>query len=407
MSCYALFELYSPTQNADCSDMARITKKRRKLLFVNRLSPGDVVMMTAAVRDLHRAYPNEYFTDVHTSAAQIWENNPNVTRLAWKALPLGEQTEPQSDREVLFPQHKFKIVKEDPEIEVFELNYHGDYPGSINRSNSYSYHFIHGYAQDLGKQLGVHIPTTEFKGDIHLSERERSWMSQIEEMQIRDQYWIMIAGGKRDFTAKWWNPQSYQEVVNELQGKVRFVQCGEKSHWHKSLEGVIDLIGKTDIRQFIRLVYHSDGIVCGVTFGMHLAAAVPMRPFDNKGRRRPSHRACVVIAGGREPTHWEAYPHHQFLHTIGALPCCAHGGCWKSRCQKVGDGDKKDEENLCVAPVQVAEDLVIPKCMQMITPKLVVEKVRNYIENGLFYELDKLESTAAVDMSEKVVSPNV
>jgi hypothetical protein len=369
--------------------MARIKKKRKKLLLVNRLSPGDVVMMTAAVRDLHRARPNEYFTDVFTSAPELWDNNPHITKLGWRAEPLGDQTEPGSSKEVLFPKHKLKVIKEDPELEVVELNYHGEYPASINHSNHGAYHFIHGYAQDLETKLGVKVPITDFKGDIHVSEKEMSWMSQVDEVGIHDQFWIMMAGGKTDFTAKWWNPAAYQRVVDSLQGRVLFVQCGERSHFHRPLDGVIQLVGKTTIRQFVRLMYHSDGVVCGVTFAMHLAAAVPMKPFDRKGRRRPLKRACVVIAGGREGTHWEAYPHHQYLHTIGALPCCAHGGCWKSRCQKVGDGDPKDSENLCVAPVQVSEDLVIPKCMDMITPEHVVDKINLYLNNGLFEPLER------------------
>ena len=41
----------------------------------------------------------------------------------------------------------------------------------------------------------------------------------------------------------------------------------------------------------------------------------------------------MVVAGGREPAQWEAYPHHQFISTNGALRCCEQGGCWKSRCQ--------------------------------------------------------------------------
>lgn len=368
--------------------MARLLKKRRKLLLINRLSPGDIVMMTAAVRDLHRAHPNEFFTDVFTSAQELWENNPYITKLGWRVVPLNDQTEPESPKEVLFPKHKVKIIREDPDLEILEINYHGEYAASINRSNSHAYHFIHGFAQDLGQQLGVSIPTTDFHGDIHVSDMERGWMSAIEEMKIRDQFWIMMAGGKNDFTAKWWNPDSYQSVVDKLQGKVLFVQCGEKSHTHKPLEGTINLIGKTSIRQFVRLMYHSDGVVCGVTFAMHLAAAVPMRPFNNKGQRRPMKRACIVVAGGREPTHWEAYPHHQFLHTIGALPCCAHGGCWKSRCQKVGDGDPKDSENLCVDPVQISKELQIPRCMDLIKPEQVVDKINLYFQRDLFLPLE-------------------
>ena len=59
------------------------------------------------------------------------------------------------------------------------------------------------------------------------------------------------------------------------------------------------------------------------------------QPADAPGRRgrgqappppppppgMPRNRPCVVIAGGREPPHFTAYPHHQFIHTVGALRC--------------------------------------------------------------------------------------
>lgn len=364
--------------------MTEIIKKQRKLLLLNFLSPGDVVVMTAAVRDLHRKYPGEFVTDVHTSAIEIWQNNPYITKLPWKVAPLNGQSEPANSNEILLPHRKVKIIKEDPELEVIEANYDGDYPATIHRSNTHAYHFIHGYAQDLSKSIGVQIPITDFKGDIHISEQERGWISQIEEMKVKDSFWIMMAGGKLDFTAKWWDPSNYQKVVDAFNEQLLFVQCGERSHFHPALTNVIDLIGKTDMRQYIRLMYHSDGVVCGVTFAMHLAAAVPMRPFDNKGRRKPPNRACVVIGGGRESVHWEMYPHHQFIHLNGALPCCVQGGCWKSRCHQVGDGDPKDKENLCLFPVKVAENLNIPRCMKMITPEMVVERIRFYYEGGAF-----------------------
>src|SRR5665213_2165936 len=141
--------------------------------------------------------------------------------------------------------------------------------------------------------------------------------------------------------------------------------------------GVVNLVGKTDTRAFIRLMHHADGVVCPVTFAMHLAAAVETRPG------RPRHRPCVVIAGGREPTHWEAYPHHQYLSMVGALPCCADGGCWKSRCQLVGDGDAKDRHDVCVEPVQITPDLRIPRCMDMITPRHVIDRIEHYYQGGV------------------------
>lgn len=302
-------------------------------------------MMTAAVRDLHRAHPGRFRTAVRTPALHIWENNPYLT-------PLDDA---------------------DPEVRRIDMHY-----PLIQQCNHRPYHFLHGFAQFLEQELGVAIPLTEFRGDIHLSGQEKSWMSQVEETGFRGNFWVMVAGGKHDFTAKWWNPECYQRVVDHFRGKMLFVQCGEPSHWHPRLAGALDLVGKTDLRQLIRLIHHADGVVCPVTLAMHLAAAVETKPG------KPKNRACVVIAGGREPPHWEAYPHHQFLSTNGALFCCDDGGCWKSRCQILDDGDDKNQ-SLCVDPVQLTPQLRIPKCMHMITAADVIRRIELYYEGGALH----------------------
>jgi ADP-heptose:LPS heptosyltransferase/2-polyprenyl-3-methyl-5-hydroxy-6-metoxy-1,4-benzoquinol methylase len=317
--------------------------------FVNRLilksfqSPGDIVVLSAAVRDLHRAYPGRFQTDVRTSADAIWENNPHVT-------PLREG---------------------DPEVRSLDMHY-----PLIHESNQRPYHFLHGYAQFLEQQLDLRIPVTAFRGDIHLSEAEKQMPPLGTKVELPDPYWILLAGGKYDFTAKWWNPSNFQAVVDHFRGRITFVQCGESGHWHPELSGVVNVVGKTTLREFIRLMYHAEGAVCGVTLAMHLAAAIETKPGS------PRIRPCVVVAGGREPAHWEAYPNHQFISTNGALSCCTQGGCWKSRCQPVGDGDSKDTRDVCEQPVQIRADLRIPKCMDMITPEEVIRRIELYYQGG-------------------------
>jgi ADP-heptose:LPS heptosyltransferase len=315
----------------------------RKLVLRCFQSPGDIVMLTAAMRELHQAHPGKFLTDVRTSAPQLWEHNPYIT-------PLEEHA---------------------PDVEVIDMQY-----PLIHQSNTAPYHFIHGFVQFLEAKLGLRIPLTRFKGDIHLASEEKEWMSQVEETGFTGDFWIMMAGGKYDFTAKWWNPAFYQDVVDHFAGRILFVQCGEKNHWHPPLENVLNLIGQTDTRQFVRLMYHAAGVVCPVTFAMHLAAAVETKPG------RLQNRACVVIAGGREPAQWEAYPHHRFLSTNGALSCCDQGGCWKSRCQRVGDGDFKDRD-LCLFPVELSPQLCIPLCMDMITPDDVIRSIEMHHEQGI------------------------
>ncbi len=345
-----------------------------KLLLRNRQSPGDIVMLTAAVRELHRAYPGRFQTWVQTTCPELWFHNPHLT----------------------------KFEESEPGVRVVDCQY-----PLIQQSNRVPKHFLWGFVEHLGAELGVRLEPTEFCGDIHLSDRERRTLPQVAEGCGEDlPYWVIAAGGKHDYTIKWWASERWQAVVDHFKGRVLFVQVGEDKHHHPPLRDVLDLRGKTKLRQLVRLMHHAQGVLCPVTCLMHLAAAVPVRAG------RPKHRACVVVAGGREPAHWEAYPHHQFLHTAGALACCERGGCWKSRTLPLGDGDKKDAPGrLCVQPV-VARDArepgpaftgamvnaravagvpperVLPRCMDMITTADVIRAVESYFEGGLLRTLD-------------------
>ena len=98
-----------------------------------------------------------------------------------------------------------------------------------------------------------------------------------------------------------------------------------------------------------------------------------------------------MIAGGREPPQWEAYPHHQFLHTVGALPCCEKGGCWKARTLPLGDGSEKDlPRNLCLNVVQG-----MPRCMHMISAEDVIRGVQMYFVGGRLAWLTEQDFCAA------------
>ena len=156
-----------------------------KLILRSFLSPGDIVMLTAAVRDLHRCYPKRFLTDVRTSCPALWEHNPHLT-------PLSEA---------------------DPEVRTIECHY-----PLIHQSNQAPFHFIHGFIEYLNDQLGLRIRPTEFNGDIHLSEEERARPSQVAEALGGERpFWIVAAGGKYDYTIKWWSRRRYQAVIDHFQ----------------------------------------------------------------------------------------------------------------------------------------------------------------------------------------------
>jgi len=325
----------------------------KKLILKCRFTVGDVVLLTAAVRDLHHCYPGQFLTDVRTHCPDLWQHNPYIT----------------------------VVRDDDPEATAIDCTY-----PLIDQSNEAPYHCLHGFVQFFNQNLGLNIAPTAFKGDIHLSMQEKAWYSQVREVTGTDvPFWIVAGGGKYDLTIKWWESARYQEVIDHFRGRIQFVQVGERWHYHPKLEGVIDLRGRTTLRELVRLVHHAQGVLCPVTALMHLAAAVETK------RGQPPHRPCVVIAGGREPTHWEAYPHHQFIHTIGALPCCAYGGCWKDRTVRLRDGDKKDRpENLCVDVVRG-----LPRCMDIITPQDVIRRIEGYFQGGIVKYLSPRQGKAA------------
>lgn len=319
-----------------------------EIVLKSYLSPGDVVMLTATLRDLHAAHPGKFRTGVETSCMYLWENNP----------------------------HAFEVSPTDCN-RVIEMHY-----PLVHESNQRPYHFLHGYTQYLEEQLGISIPVSRFSGDIHLSGKERTCPN-----PLGRPYWLIFAGGKFDYTVKWWNPEFYQTVTRSLP-QLTFVQTGRIEHFHPALEGdnVVNRIGTINERELITWMYHADGVICPITFPMHLAAAVPLRP-------RQKVRGCVVIAGGREAPSWESYPTHQYLHTVGALDCCAHGGCWAARCTKLPDDEHKLNDNLCKYPVKLDSfprnvrgfqngELAVPKCMMMIEPKDVVRAVERYYDGG-------------------------
>jgi hypothetical protein len=53
----------------------------RKLILQNNQSPGDILMLKAAERDLHRAQPGKFITDVLTRSPDPWQHNPYITPL--------------------------------------------------------------------------------------------------------------------------------------------------------------------------------------------------------------------------------------------------------------------------------------------------------------------------------------
>jgi ADP-heptose:LPS heptosyltransferase/SAM-dependent methyltransferase len=319
--------------------------KPKKILILNRLCPGDILVMTNAIRDLHLAHPGEYITDIRTPCNDIFDNSPYITKLQYDEKEYSRLHTDFQNKE-----RWKKHPKDNTEFlgDIMVLDAH--YP-LIHKSGVLGSHFSEGHTKFLEEALGVLIPQTDLRPQIFLSQDEATWPSPaLVAKGVEEKYWIINAGSKNDMALKQY--PYYQEVVDLLSDKIRFVQAGVKGHNHIPLNGVVDMVGQTNVRELCRLIHKAEGVLTCVSFPMHLAAAF--------------HKPCVVVAGAREGTRWELYPNHQFIYVNGCLLCATYDGCWRG-----GPDDCNNKKNN------------VPRCMLLIRPEDVAWAVTRYYEGGM------------------------
>lgn len=197
------------------------------------------------------------------------------------------------------------------------------YP-AIHASASRGIHFMQAWCEHLGEALHVPLPLVTNRPALYFDSEA-----------VPNDYWL-VCPDVSDFTAKRWD--GWQEVVDSLP-HLRFLQVGLGG---APLHGVTDATGQTSLRELFDLTRGCRGVLCGVSLLMHIAAAVE--------------KPAVVIAGGREPVQWNAYPKQHYVHSVGDLPCAKP--CWKRTIEE------------CEHPIGV-----IPKCMP--SPRLAVEIIKS------------------------------
>jgi ADP-heptose:LPS heptosyltransferase len=127
---------------------------------------------------------------------------------------------------------------------------------------------------------------------------------------VKNQIIIQSSGvaARHFFSTKEWFPERFQQVVNRLKGKFNFVQIGSVKD--PALDDVIDLRGKTSLRQCAAILSQSLVFIGLVGAQMHLARAVDCR--------------SVIIYGGRELPSQSGYIANENL--VGITPCSP---CWR------------------------------------------------------------------------------
>ena len=215
-----------------------------RLFLKNNMAPGDTLMLTTAVRDLVHSYPDIH-VNVKTTAMEFWENNPYLDRSI---------TEDNAD----------KVI-------------YADYP-IYKQNNRLPYHFIHGFRLFLEDVLQLPIEQGDFKVDVHLTEYEKD-PERVRELlgdafNEEHNYWLVNAGYKTDFTAKQWPFKRWNRLMSDALHDFPidcFVQIGSNTSIQPKLDNVVNLVGKTNLRQLCSLMYWAGGVVTGVSMPMHLS----------------------------------------------------------------------------------------------------------------------------------------
>ena len=289
----------------------------RKIIVHCKKPIGDGIAASRMVEDFHAAFPN-WKLDLRVGCRSLFSACPHLTPLA----------------------------DDDPDVEQFEVH-----QLRARDTNAVRAHYYESWTRDLARQIGFPIPSTGWTPKLYLTkdemERPADWPKN---------YWL-LSSGWREYSALKRYPH-WQEVVDLLHTRlpdVAVIQIGHSrpDHHHAPLNGTISRIGASDVdlRVLLKLAYHADGVLTGVSSAHVLAAALD--------------KPCVIPAGGREPFQLIATPHARFLKTVGQMLCCTPTPCGKQRdgeCQLLKDGTSA--------------------CMEMIRPEEIVREVEKFYEGG-------------------------
>jgi hypothetical protein len=322
---------------------------REVLVVQMRQAPGDTLALTAAVRDLALTHPDRFDLRVATNAADLWRHNPHVR---W-AGAYGQGFIPGT--RVVTPQYGKGLRA----------------AGAGERV-----HFVDWLRRDLAAQLGLTIAAHLPHPDLHLAPEERR-----RPVGLPARYWVVAAGGKADMPAKMWPTAHFQSLIDRLAAQgLPCVRLGASRgrnpmDLQPRLDGVVDLLDRTNLRQALAVIHAADGVLCHNSFPMHAAAALG--------------RPAVVLAGGRESPYWAAYERsnpglvcpellpvpHRFLHTVDTLACAGVGGCGKTHLRP------EPGKSLC-SETRATEDGPRALCQTLITPDDALAAVRSYYDDG-------------------------
>lgn len=202
------------------------------------------------------------------------------------------------------------------------------YPGSQALSDKGN--LCQAYSTDALQKLGL-------KEQLHYQKPQ--FYFHLQKPDLPQKYVVISAGYQIATAVKNWGRFNWQAFVDKYKDRVTFVQVGAQSRNDSQpyLQGVISLVGKTDIKQLIQVIAFSSGVVCHASCAGHIAAAFNI--------------PAIYIIGNREG---QLIGKYDCTFPAGQKLTC--GPCMKFHC---GAGNPV---KTCTSPAIMVNQLV-PMCM--------------------------------------------
>ncbi len=351
-----------------CEDCKHYKKNGKKILLINFVGLGDVLRTTAMIRPLKKKYPDCHITFLTGKQGyDIIKNIPEIEKPLLMSL----------ETALRLMVEKFDIMinydKQDDALAIAALvkakHKHGIYMDESGHLAAFDKKDeilvdiglsdeIKGSNKKTMQQIMFEVAELEYNGDMplyNISEESRQYAKEMFKKNGISPKDIVIGlntgvGGRIFPNRKW--PAEYfirlsEMIEKDLKAKVAILGGPEEKELNKRIirgtkAKVIDAGTENTIEQYSALVERCDVIVTVDTLALHLAAALSI--------------PVVALFGPTNKHELEIYGKGKKL-AIDELKCIF---CYKHRC-RVCESD-------------------VAKCMEMITPEMVLDAIRETLK---------------------------
>ena len=327
---------------------------------------GDVLISTSFLKDFEQQRPDDkLFFQFKLQAMEkyysVFDNNPY--------FHLYDEKTDKIDKEIHFGWGE--------QINLSELTM---------ASSSSTQKYIDVLYDEFNRRSGLDIKCTQRKVDLYFSEEEKnikySWQDSSKKMCIVNCGYNYFYGN-----AKNWGWEKFQYVIDALKDKLQFVQVGmrKNGYFQRPLNGVVDLVDKTSIRDLATLTYHSDFVLTHDTSTYHFAMV-------DANEHQKERNVAVVLGGRGLYKYLDTYSPDRvnvfLLYNNEMFSKCFDAGKYTCDCADVfttmagrygGGGPGMIKKLMCKMPSATMNGETICACFGRLHPDNVVEFFKKHI----------------------------